>query len=372
MAQAADLYGVLGVPRDASEDDIKRAYRRLARELHPDVSREPEAEARFKEVTAAYETLSDPIKRRQYDLFGSRGTGVPDLFPFGDMGDVFDVFFGGGFRGRRSRTQRRSRTRPGDDVFASLTLTFEEALFGTRKDVAIDSMIECARCQGTGCQPGTHPSRCTRCGGTGEIQDVARSVFGTVMTARTCSTCEGTGQEIAAPCRECAGEGRVPHAQTFTVEVPAGVADGMELRVASGGQEGRHGGGAGDLYVSLHVAPHAVFERRGQDLVCALPISISQAALGCEIDLPTVDGDAERLRLSPGTQPGTVLRVRGRGVPHLGRRGRGDLFVTVMVDVPGDLSKQERFLLERLAELRGEVSGKGERLEGRPRKLSES
>ena len=353
MARVPDLYGVLGVSRGATDEEIKRAYRKLARELHPDVNKDPQAEQRFKEITAAYQTLSDPGRRRQYDMFGSTGTAAPDFFPFGDMGDIFDVFFGGGFGSRPRATRRRTRVRRGDDVFAQVHLSFEEAVFGATKEVEVDSLEECPRCAGTGCEPGTHPSRCRTCGGAGEVQDVSRSVFGTVMTARTCTVCEGTGEEIAAPCRDCGGEGRISKRQAITVEVPAGVSDGMELRVTSAGQEGRHGGGPGDLYVSLRVTPHPVFERRGQDLVCALPVPMTLAALGTDVEVPTLEG-SERIRLQPGTQSGTVVRLRGKGVPQLGGRGRGDIFVNVIVENPAPKTKEERALLERLAELRGE------------------
>ena len=372
MAHIPDLYAVLGVRPESSDDEIKRAYRKLARELHPDVNKDPEAERRFKEVSAAYQTLSDPGRRRQYDLFGSgQGGGIPDLFPFGDMGDLFDVFFGGNV-GSRRRSGRRSRTRQGEDLFVRLSLTFEEAAFGTGKEVRVDTTETCGRCQGTGCEPGTHPSRCTRCGGSGEIQDVSRSVFGTVMTARPCTQCEGTGEEIAAPCRDCRGQGRVPQTQELTVEIPAGVSDGMELRVPGAGQEGRQGGGAGDLYVSLRVRPHPVFERRGQDLVCALPVPMTVAALGTEVEIPTLDGESERLRIAPGTPSGTVLRVRGRGIPHLGRRGRGDLYVTVEVETPKPRDKKEETLLRQLAELRGDLPEKGRGLSGKLRKPQDS
>jgi molecular chaperone DnaJ len=366
-----DLYEILGVRRDASPEEIKRTYRRLARELHPDVNNDPEAERRFKQITAAYQTLSDPTRRRQYDLFGTPGAGVaPDLFPFGDMGDIFDVFFGGGIGGRRRRT-RRTRTHRGEDLFAQLTLSFEEAAFGVEKDVTMDTLEECSRCTGSGCEPGTHPSRCTRCGGSGEIQDVSRSVFGTVMTARTCTTCEGTGEEIAAPCTRCRGDGRVGGRRTQRVEVPAGVADGMELRVPGLGQGGRHGGATGDLYVALRVKPHPIFERRGQDLVCALSVPMTQASLGAEVRIPTLEGEPEVVRLEPGTPSGTVLRLRGHGIPHVGRRGRGDLLVTVEVETPKAGSKQERELLERLAELRGEDSNRAKGPAARVRKLLE-
>lgn len=367
MARVPDLYAVLGVHAQASDDEIKRAYRKLARELHPDVNKDPEAERRFKEISAAYQTLSDPAKRRQYDLFGSGG-GMPDLFPFGDMGDIFDVFFGGGM-GSRRRGGRRTRTRRGEDLFLHLTLSFEEAAFGTQKDVKVDSMETCTRCQGSGCEPGTHPSRCSRCGGSGEIQDVSRSVFGTVMTARPCTVCEGTGEEIAAPCRDCVGEGRTPRSQELTVQIPAGVSDGMELRVSDGGQQGRSGGQSGDLYVGLKVTPHPIFERRGQDLICALPVPMTLAALGADLEIPTLDGEPEHIRLQPGTESGTVVRLRGRGIPHLGRRGRGDLHVTVLVETPKARNREEQSLLKRLAELRGDLPEKGEGLRGKLRKL---
>jgi molecular chaperone DnaJ len=371
--QLPDLYSLLGVRPDASEEEIKRAYRRLAREYHPDVSKDPDAEARFKEINAAYETLKDPVRRRQYDLFGSGGGVAGSVFPFGDVGDIFDVFFGGGFGGgRRPRDRRRSRTRRGDDLFVSLSLSFEEAVFGVKRDVEVETLVRCARCNGSGCEPGTHPSRCGRCGGSGEIQDVARSVFGTVMTARPCTVCEGTGEEIAAPCTECDGEGRVVKEQTFTVEVPAGVADGMELRVADGGQDGRFGGSRGDLYVSLRVKPHPIFERRGQDLACELPISMTQAVLGADLIIPTLDREGEHLRVEPGTQSGTVVKVRGRGIPHIGRRARGDLYVTVTVETPRSLSREEQALVERLAELRGEASRKGQKRQAGLRKLLDS
>ena len=369
-SRVPDLYGVLGVDRNATEDEIKRTYRRLARELHPDVNNDPEAERRFKEITAAYRTLSDPARRRQYDLFGGEmAAGGGSFFPFGDMTDIFDVFFGGGMGGRRPR-QRRSRTRRGEDLFVRLDLTFEEAVFGIQKEVTVNSLEECARCRGSGCEPGTHPSRCARCGGSGEIQDVSRSVFGTVMTARPCTLCEGTGEEIAAPCKECRGDGRVSRSQTVTVDIPAGVADGMELRVTAGGEEGRHGGSAGDLYVSLRVRPHPVFERRGQDLVAGLPVPMTQAALGADIEIPTLEGP-ERFRLDPGTESGTVIRLRGKGVPNLGRRGRGDLFVTVLVETPKPRTKEERALLEQLAQLRSENPRKDGGLIGGLRKLRE-
>src|SRR5438552_12328928 len=372
MARLPDLYQVLGVPHDASEDEIKRTYRRLARELHPDVDKDPEAEHRFKQITAAYDVLKDPQRRRQYDLFGTQGVpaGGGDFFPFGDMGDLFDVFFGGGFGGgRRAGTRRRSRVQRGADLFTTVSLSFEEAVFGTEQDVVVDTLDACARCDGTGAEPGTQPQRCTRCGGSGQTQDVSRSIFGTVMTARPCTVCEGTGEEVVSPCTACRGDGRVPKRETVRVEVPAGIEDGMELRVGGHGQEGRVGGGPGDLYVSIRVKAHPVFERRGQDLVCAMSVPMTQAALGADVEIQTIDGESEHVKLDPGIESGSVMRLRGRGVPRLGGRGRGDLYVTVLVETPKPKSKEERQLLERLAEVRGEQTAKGEGLSAKVRKL---
>jgi molecular chaperone DnaJ len=372
MATIPDLYEVLGVPRNASAEEIKKTYRRLARELHPDVNGDPGAEQRFKLITAAYQTLSDPAKRRQYDMFGAQGVpgGAGDVFPFGDMGDLFEVFFGGGIGGRRRGGRRVSRTQRGEDLFVRLDLAFREAAFGVPHEATLETLRRCARCQGSGCEPGTHPSRCSRCGGAGELQDVQRSVFGTVMTARPCFQCEGTGEEIGAPCHDCMGQGRIEARDTVTVEVPAGVADGMELRVPNRGQDGRGGGPPGDLYVSLHVEAHPIFERRGQDLVCALPIPMTLAALGSQVEIPTLE-EPETVHIEPGTESGTVLKLRGKGIPNIGRRGRGDLYVTVVVETPSPRSKEERQLLERLAELRGERPDKGRGLAGRARKLLE-
>ncbi|HJP66190.1 MAG TPA: J domain-containing protein, partial [Actinomycetota bacterium] len=340
--------------------------------LHPDVNGDPEAERRFKQITAAYQTLSDPNRRRQYDMFGSgAGATGPDFgFPFGDFGDIFDVFFGR-TAGARARTRRRTRTARGQDLLVDLSLTFEEAAFGGEHRLSVQTLVVCDRCQGNGCEPGTHPSRCRRCNGAGEIQDVARSVFGTVMTARPCDVCQGTGEEITSPCTRCRGDGLLPDTTEVPVEVPGGVADGMELRISGSGAAGRNGGPPGDLYVSLHVEPHPVFERRGQDLVCALVVPMTQAALGAEVDIPTLEG-SERIDLDPGIESGTTLRVRGKGLPNPGRRGRGDLLVTVVVETPKPKSKEERALLEQLAELRQERPAKGKpRLAGKLRKLFE-
>lgn len=352
-----DLYEVLGVSRDATQEEIKRAYRRLAREHHPDVSGDPASDRHIKEINLAYQTLSDPAKRRQYDLFGGEGL-TPDMFSFGfgDLSDIFEAFFGPSPFTRAGGGRRRTRTVQGRDLRMILELDFEEAVFGTTRDVTVESLETCARCAGTGCEPGTHPSRCTTCGGSGEVSDVRRSVFGTVMTSRSCATCEGTGEEIASPCRECRGGGRIPAAQTVSVEVPPGVSDGMDLRVEGAGEDGRHGGYAGDLYLTLSVRPHVVFDRAGQDLVCSLELPLTAAILGAEVEIETLDGPAT-IKVPSGTAAGAEIRLRGKGVPHLGRRGRGDLVVRIDLEVPGKLPKRERQIVETLAEMRGERPG---------------
>jgi molecular chaperone DnaJ len=356
MAQIRDLYEILGVGREASNDDIKKAYRRLAREYHPDVNADPAAEDRFKEITAAYEILSDPHRRQQYDLYGS-GRGIAD-FPFGDVADIFEAFFGAGtFGRRRTTTARRTRMQNGEDVFAETRLSFREAVFGVRRQLEFERLEPCDRCAGSGAEPGTSPQRCRTCGGTGQVQDVRRSIFGTVMTAHPCATCEGTGEEIVERCERCEGRGRVPVETAVPVDIPAGVSNGMELRVPGAGHAGRASGMPGDLFLSLHVDDDPVFERRGTDLFATLDVPMVQAALGAEIEFETLDG-AERVDVEPGTPSGTSVRVRGKGVPNLGGRGRGDLFLTLQVTTPKPGSKQERELLERLAELRGEPAGK--------------
>lgn len=354
MAQARDLYEVLGVPRDASADEIRRAYRRLARTYHPDVNKDPQAEHRFREINLAYETLSDPVKRRRYDTFGGEGL-TPDMFLGSDLADLFTAFFGGPLSGTRPRGGA-TRARRGDDVRLAMDLTFEEAMLGTHRDVEVRRLEGCERCGGTGSEPGTFPSRCTRCGGTGEVADVRRSVFGTVMTSRTCTTCGGTGEEIASPCRDCRGEGRVVRSRTVPVDVPPGVEDGLELHVEGAGEAGRAGGPPGRLVLELRVPPHPLFDRRGDDLVCTLEVPVTLAMLGGKVEIDVPDG-REVIQVPPGTRAGEVVRLRGRGVPHLGRRGRGDLLVEIDLAVPGPLGRKQRKQVEDLALSLGEPTG---------------
>lgn len=348
MATVRDLYEILGVPRHASQEQIKASYRRLARELHPDLNGNPADQERFKEIAGAYEILSDPAKRQRYDAFGAAG---PQGAPFADIQDLFDMFFGGGF-GTRTRGPR-SRTRRGEDMGAPVLLSLRESVFGVQREIEVERLETCGRCGGNGAEPGTSPVACRSCGGTGEIQSVRRSIFGTVMTASPCGTCGGSGEEIVDRCETCMGQGRVRRPGRVVIDIPAGVSEGMDLRVPGQGHAGTAGGPAGDLIVGVSVEPSPAFERRGQDLHGVLDVSITQASLGARIEVETLDGP-ERVTIEPGTESGTVLRLRGKGVPNLQRRGRGDLFVTLHVVTPARLSKEERGLLERLAELRNE------------------
>jgi molecular chaperone DnaJ len=359
---AVDLYEILGVAHDATQEDIKKAYRKLARELHPDVNGEPEAEGRFKQLAGAYEILSDPEKRRRYDTYGHAGG--PTGAPFTDIQDIFDMFFGGSGFGVGTRTRRgprRSATQHGEDLFVQAVFSFNEAAFGVRRELDIERLVTCDRCMGTA------PIACRTCGGAGELQQVRRSIFGTVMTASVCRVCRGTGQEVMDRCGACFGQGRRRSAESVSVDIPAGVSDGMELRVTGNGHAGAGGGPAGDLYVGIRVEPSPAFERRGQDLLAVLDVPFTQAALGAEVEVATLDA-TERIKIEPGTESGTTMRIRGAGVPNLNRRGRGDLYVTVHVVVPDGLSKDERRVIEELAELRAERTSKRDPGAGRLRR----
>ena len=352
-----DYYGLLGVGRDATPEELKRAYRKLARELHPDVNPDTAAQDRFKAVTTAYEVLSDPEKRRMVDLGGDplaqgAGTAGNPFSGFGGFGDVFEAFFGGsgtmgGGRGRRSRV------RQGADALLPLSLTLEEAAFGVRRELTVETAVVCDTCHGNGCAPGTSPRTCQTCGGLGEIQSVQRSFLGQVMTSRPCSACAGTGEQIPSPCPTCGTEGRVRARRTITVDVPAGIEEGMRIRLSGQGEVGPGGGPAGDLYVEVSEVPHETFARDGADLHCTIAVPVTAAALGTDLVLATLDGD-EKLDIRAGTQGGTVLTMRGKGVPRLRSSARGDLYVHVEVQTPTKLDEAQERLLREFAALRNE------------------
>lgn len=356
-----DYYELLGVARSATEDEIKRAYRMLARQLHPDASGgDPASEERFKAVSLAYETLRDPERRRRYDMFGPEGAargagGVTDPGAFfgggGGINDIFDAFFGGFQGGNGGR--RPSGPPRGADAEAALELTFEEAVFGASKEVTIRTAVSCETCGGSGARPGTTPTSCSACNGAGEVRRVRQSILGQVVTAAPCQRCGGSGEEVRSPCSDCGGDGRKAQTRAWQVDVPAGVDHGVTLRLTGRGPAGPRGGAPGDLYVHLFVKPHERFERDGFDLVQTVRISMAQAALGVQMPFEALDG-AEELEIPAGTQSGRVFKLRGRGVPYTDGRGRGDLLVPVVVEVPTELTKAQEEMLRQFAADRGE------------------
>jgi molecular chaperone DnaJ len=344
-----DLYEVLGVPRDASDAVIKRAFRKLAQQWHPDVNKDPEAEARFKEASEAYQILSDPERRQRYDTFGRAGVdGGPagaGFEGFGGFSDIFDAFFGGAASG----TARRGRPQPGSDLRYDLRITFEEAIKGTEKEIEFRSLVRCDMCSGSGAAPGTEPTTCPQCEGRGEIRTVRQTMLGQMVNVSTCPRCRGEGKIVEDPCPTCHGDGRLDRKRKLRVTIPAGIEDGHQIRLTNEGEVGPRGGPPGSLYVAVHVAPHASLRRDGTELYYDARISIAQAALGTTITVPTVDGE-EEVEVKPGTQPEAVIRLRGKGAPHLRRPGsRGDLHVMIEVEVPRKLTKKQRELLEQFA-----------------------
>lgn len=350
---ATDYYELLGVTRSASDDEIKRAYRQLARKLHPDVNGGSEsAEARFKEVSLAYETLSDPERRRRYDMFGpdgARAGGQAEGFG-GGLGDLFDAFFGGNGFGN---DMRHNGPRRGEDAEVVLDISFEEAVFGVNRPVTYRGPVACATCEATGAAPGTTPTRCRDCDGQGQVRRVRQSILGQVVTTSPCATCRGLGEIIEKPCPDCRGEGRRVEERSVTVEVPAGVDTGTTLRITGAGSAPPRGGISGDLYVHLRILPSDRYERDGADLWMALHVTMTQAALGTEMVVDTLDGE-EKVEIHAGTQSGKTVRLRGKGVPHLRSRGRGDLRIRIEVDTPTNLSKEQEQLLRDFAAMRGE------------------
>lgn len=367
---AKDYYATLGVSKNASDQEIKRAYRKLARELHPDVNESDNAQQQFSEVTAAYEVLSDPEKRKIVDLGGDPmengaaaggGGGGRDPFAgFGGLGDIMDAFFGGAGGATGAGRGPRSRVQPGSDALIRVPVTLEECATGLSKDITVDTAILCDHCRGAGTAENTSTTTCDTCAGRGEVQSVQRSFLGQVVTARPCPACHGVGEVIKDPCRQCQGDGRVRSRRTVSAKIPAGVGDGMRIRLSGQGEVGPGGGPAGDLYVEVDEAPHDVFLRQGHELHCHVRIPMTTAALGTSIPLETLIDGEEELEVEPGTQPETEMLLRGKGMPKLrssGRtEGRGDLHVHVDVVVPTKLDEEQRRLLNELAEQRGEDS----------------
>jgi molecular chaperone DnaJ len=344
---STDYYQILGVDRSATQDEIKKAYRRLARENHPDANPDdPQAEARFKQVAEAYEALGDPEKRARYDRFGSSGSRGGDPF-MGGLGDLFDAFFNTGGARSDAGPQR------GADLEVVTVLTLEDVVRGVAKDVTVRTAVSCDTCEATGAAPGSQAIRCDQCGGAGQVRQVRQSILGQMVTTATCARCSGEGMLITDPCSDCSGEGRRVEEQTFTVDVPPGVDDGRTLRLSGRGAVGRRGGGAGDLYVQVRVEPHEDFLRDGDDLLSEVHVAATQAALGALVDFESLDGEVA-VDVPRGAKTGQVFRFRDHGVPRLRGRGRGDLLLTLIVDTPDDLTPEQEELLRLLAKERGE------------------
>jgi molecular chaperone DnaJ len=349
---ARDYYGLLGVSSGASDAEIKRAYRKLARELHPDVNPDEAAQAKFKEISVAYEVLSDPDKRRIVDMGGDpleNAATANGFAGFGGLGDVFEAFFGGGTTSRGPV----GRVRPGSDSLLRMRLTLEECATGVTKQVTVDTAVLCDRCHGRGTNGDSKPVACDTCGGRGEVQTVQRSLLGQVLTSRPCPTCRGVGEVILDPCYQCGGDGRVRSRREISVKIPAGVGDGMRVRLAAQGEVGPGGGPAGDLYVEVHEQKHDIFVRDGDDLHCTISLPMVDAALGATLTVDAILDGITEITIPPGTQPGSVTTLRGRGMPHLRSGARGDLHVHAEVVVPERLDHRDAELLRELKSRRG-------------------
>ena len=363
MAEKRDYYEVLGIQKGASEDEIKKAYKKLARKYHPDMNPgDKEAEEKFKEVNEANEVLSDPEKKARYDQFGFAGVD-PNYgagagggaygggFDFGDLGDIFGSFFGGGFGGG----QRRNPNAPqrGESIRASVSVSFTEAAFGCEKSVTLERSEQCPTCKGNGCAPGTTPEICPDCHGTGTVQTRRQTPMGVFASNGPCRKCGGTGRLIHQPCPDCRGTGAVRKRKTIKVNIPAGIDHGQTISLRGQGNAGRNGGPAGDLLITVMVQPHELFRRDGVDVFCEAPITFAQAVLGAELEIPTIDGKV-KYSIPEGTQTGTVFRLKGKGSPVLNGRGRGDQYVTVTIETPRNLNKEQKEALRRFSETLGE------------------
>ena len=369
-----DYYSVLGLARNASDEEIRRAFRRKAMEFHPDRNKNADAEDKFKEINEAYQVLSDAKKRGQYDRFGKAGVGngaqaggnpFDGFEGFGGFGDIFDSFFG------NASAQAARQPRRGGDLQQQVILTFEEAVFGSHREVDINRLEVCHHCSGAGNEPGTSVDTCTDCRGAGQVRRSQRSVFGQFTQVVACPACRGRGSVISTPCTNCRGAGRERRKRKIEVRIPAGVESGMQVRLSGEGDAGSDGGGSGNLYVAVNVQEHSVFRRDGTDILFTLPLNLAEAALGVEKTVPTIDGFDEELKLPQGTQPGTEFRIRNKGVPHLHSNRRGDLRVLVDVRVPGSLNSHQRELLEELSRsFNGEDPSKPRSANGRKRTKS--
>ena len=355
--QKRDYYEVLGVQKGATDAEIKKAYRKMAKENHPDLHPgDKDAEARFKEINEAYEVLSDSEKKARYDQFGFAGVdpsyggggyggGFDGSFDFGDLGDIFGSFFGGGFGGGG---RARSGHQRGESLRTRLTITFEEAAFGCEKEVSIDRVEQCETCKGTGAAPGTSPETCPACGGSGQVQQRRQTPMGVFATTGPCPRCGGTGKIIASPCKDCGGSGQVRRRKTLKVTIPAGIDNGQIISLRGQGSAGKNGGPAGDLQIVITVQPHQLFRRDGADVYCNAPITFTQAVLGGEMEIPTIDGKV-KYDIPEGTQTGSTFRLKGKGIPNVNGRGRGDQFVTVYIETPRNLNREQKEALKKFS-----------------------
>ena len=372
-----DYYEVLGVNKNATDEELKKAYRKLAKKYHPDANpdNKKEAEAKFKEVNEAYETLSDPQKRKMYDQFGPDGpqgfggaggpfggqggyysyssSGFDGFGDFGDLGDIFSSFFGGGFGGRNS-SRRQNGPRKGADLNFHIDITFEQAFLGVEKEIIITRDEECGICHGTGAKPGTSPVKCKVCNGTGQVKQVQNTILGQMQTTRTCSECHGTGEIIQEPCQNCNGKGKIRKQPKLKVKIPAGIDDGQTVVLRGEGEPGERGGPKGDLYITVKIKRHSIYTRKGNNVLCEVPITITQASLGAELEIPMVDGSKEKYKIPDGTQTGTKFTIRNKGFKSINSSSTGDFIFTVTVQTPKRLTKEQRELLVQLAKTMNE------------------
>ena len=376
MATKRDYYEVLGVNKNATDDELKKAYRKLAKKYHPDANpdNKKEAEMKFKEVNEAYENLSDPQKRRMYDQFGHNGpqgfggaggpfggqngyysytsSGFDGFGDFGDLGDIFSSFFGGGFGGRNSSKQRGPRK--GADLNVRMDITFEQAFLGVEKEIIITRDEECTHCHGSGAKPGTSPVKCPTCNGTGKVTGVQNTILGQMQTTRTCTACHGTGEIINEPCENCRGKGKVRKQPKIKVKIPEGIDDNQTVVLRGEGEPGEKGGPKGDLYITVKIKRHSIYTRKGNNVLCEVPITITQAALGAELEIPMVDGTKERYKIPEATQTGSKFTIRNKGFKSINSSSYGDFIFTVTVQTPKRLSKEQRDLLVQLAKTMNE------------------